>query len=270
MNEVNKTLFIPLYGKSFVSKKGIILNDPYAEDIWEKEKFKIKRKSKSKWLAYYMAMRARVFDDWTIEKIKEIDNPLVLHIGCGLDSRYQRVSAKLNEQELSWFDLDFEDVIKTRKKYFKETNQYKMIPFNMANANDINSLPSSKNVVIILEGISMYLTNKELISFFNLINKKYLNVYILMDVYTTFGVKMSKIKNPVKDVGVNKVYGLDDPFLLVSHNDISFSKEHLITPKELVNELKGFDKSFFKIFFTGKLSRKLYRLFEYRKESPQN
>ena len=37
MNEVNKTLFIPLYGKSQVSKKDIILNDPTAEKIWKEE-----------------------------------------------------------------------------------------------------------------------------------------------------------------------------------------------------------------------------------------
>ena len=36
-----------------------------AEKIWEAEKFPIYGKSKSKWLAYNMAMRARVFDDWT-------------------------------------------------------------------------------------------------------------------------------------------------------------------------------------------------------------
>ena len=28
MNEVNKTLYIPLYGKAEVSRKGIILQDP--------------------------------------------------------------------------------------------------------------------------------------------------------------------------------------------------------------------------------------------------
>ena len=39
MNEVNKTLYIPLYGKSKVSKQGIILNDPSAERIWEEEAF---------------------------------------------------------------------------------------------------------------------------------------------------------------------------------------------------------------------------------------
>lgn len=48
MNEVNKTLYIPLYGKSYVSEKGIILNDKKAEEIWRKEKFPLKGKSKSK------------------------------------------------------------------------------------------------------------------------------------------------------------------------------------------------------------------------------
>ena len=48
MNNVNKTLYIPLYGKSYVSKKGIILKDKKAEEIWEKEQFKLKGKSKSK------------------------------------------------------------------------------------------------------------------------------------------------------------------------------------------------------------------------------
>ena len=37
MNNVNKTLYIPLYGKAYVSKKGIILSDKKAEQIWEAE-----------------------------------------------------------------------------------------------------------------------------------------------------------------------------------------------------------------------------------------
>ena len=47
MNEVNRTLFIPLYGKASVSKKNIILSDPFAEKIWEKEAFPVKGKSAS-------------------------------------------------------------------------------------------------------------------------------------------------------------------------------------------------------------------------------
>ena len=71
MNSVNKTLYIPLYGKSYVSKKNIILKDEMAEKIWDAEGFELKGKSKSKWLAYYMGMRAAVFDRWTKEKLAE-------------------------------------------------------------------------------------------------------------------------------------------------------------------------------------------------------
>ena len=78
MNEVNKTLFIPLYGKAQVSKKGIIIKDSKAEEIWSKEEFRIKGKAKSKWLTYYMAMRARVFDDWTNSMLRKNKNALVL------------------------------------------------------------------------------------------------------------------------------------------------------------------------------------------------
>ena len=58
MKSESKTLYIPLYGKAFVSKKGIILSDKKAEEIWEKEKFPLGTKSKSKWLAYFMGMRS--------------------------------------------------------------------------------------------------------------------------------------------------------------------------------------------------------------------
>ena len=52
MNNVNKTLYIPLYGKSYVSKRGIILNDTKAEEIWQAEGFPLKGKAASKWLAF--------------------------------------------------------------------------------------------------------------------------------------------------------------------------------------------------------------------------
>ena len=89
MNEVNKTLFIPLYGKSTVSEQHIILSDPDAERIWQAESFPIRGKSKSKWLAYNMAMRARVFDDWTDSMLRKHKDALVLHIGCGLTATFR-------------------------------------------------------------------------------------------------------------------------------------------------------------------------------------
>ena len=62
MDNVNKTLYIPLYGKAYVSRRGLILRDSKAEEIWTAEGFPLRGKSASKWLAYYMGMRAAVFD----------------------------------------------------------------------------------------------------------------------------------------------------------------------------------------------------------------
>ena len=86
MNEVNKTLYIPLYGKALVSQIGIINKDEMAQKIWSTSGLKMHGKAKSKWLAYNMAMRSRVFDDYVKDNID--DDTLVLHLGCGLDSRY--------------------------------------------------------------------------------------------------------------------------------------------------------------------------------------
>ena len=109
MNDVNKTLYIPLYGKSKVSKQGIILKDAMAEKIWELESFMIKGKSKLKWLSYNMAMRARIFDDWTKSMLRQDKDALVLHIGCGLDSRCIRIN-----------ELSLSNIYERRKHYRKK------------------------------------------------------------------------------------------------------------------------------------------------------
>lgn len=259
MNEVNKTLYIPLYGKAQVSKKNIILSDKKAEEIWQKEQFPLKGKSKSKWLTYYMAMRARVFDDWVIKKIKEYPDASVLHIGCGMDSRCLRAGEHANH----WYDIDFPDVIEKRRKYYEESERYEMLCCDVSKAEELNKLPNAKHAIIVLEGVSMYLDNKEVIAVFDALQQKYEGLSILMDVYTRFGARASKYKNPINDVGVTTVYGIDDPKIVVRDDCIKFVKEHTMTPENLVNELTGFEKHFFKLMFAGKATQKIYRLFEY-------
>ena len=265
MDEVNRTLFIPLYGKAQVSRQHIILNDPTAEQIWEKEAFPIRGKSTSKWLAYNMAMRARVFDDWTDRMLSKEPNALVLHVGCGLDSRCRRVSQPYS----NWIDCDFPEVIAVRMQYFTETDNYHMTALNAADVKQVSALPESETAIVVLEGISMYLTNRQLHDFFLALQEKYDKLHILMDIYTEFGARASKYKNPVNDVGVTKLYGIDNIQSILDGLTIRLTAEHSFTPPELVNELKPFDRQIFKLLFTGSLYRKIYRLFEFTSEFGQ-
>lgn len=260
MNEVNKTLYIPLYGKSYVSKKGIILQDKKAEAIWEKEQFPLKGKSKSKWLAYYMAMRAKIFDDYLKSELDE--NTVIIHLGCGMDSRIERV----NCFAVRWYDVDFPEVIAERKKYYRETENYKMIASNINNSDLWNKIPNSENAVILLEGVSMYLKEGEIKNLFSNIEAKFKNVKILADFYTSFAAKASKYKNPINDVGVTEVYGTDDP-AVYSAEKIKYYKQHSLTPEHLINELKGMEKVIFKALYAGKIFQKLYKLYEFKSKA---
>ena len=258
MNEVNKTMYIPLYGKAYVSRKGIILKDKSAEDIWARAGFELKGKSASKWLAYYMGMRARVFDDWTRERIEENPDATVIHIGCGLDSRIERVGGAG-----SWYDIDFPEVIAERRKYFKDTDSYSMLCADAGEDGWIGSL-SGDSAIVVMEGVSMYLPPDRLERLFSNIWGRFGRVYLLMDCYTTFAAKMSRIKNPINDVGVTQVYGMDDPRSLTI-TGMEYLRELDMTPISLINELSGAERAIFKTLYGGAASKKLYRLYEYQK-----
>lgn len=246
-----------------VSKQKIILHDPTAEKIWTEQESNInlRGKSKSKWLCYNMAMRARIFDDWANTMLLQNPESLVFHIGCGLDSRCNRISQNYH----AWYDCDFPDVLEARKNYYKESERYHMTVLNAADPEQIKSLPQSETAIIVFEGVSMYLTNDELHNFFSALEQKYGHLHVLMDVYTVFGAKASKLKNPINDVGVTKVFGIDDIDGLLAGLKTHCIKEHSLTPENLVNELPPRDRRIFKMLFTGKLYRKIYRLFELEK-----
>ena len=126
----------------------------------------------------------------------------------------------------------------------------------------IDSLPDSEAAIVILEGISMYLTNEQVIRLFQALEKKYSRLHILMDVYTEFGAKASKYKNPVNGVGVTKLYGIDDIQDLLNNTKIQLKAEHSFTPDNLVKELKPVERVFFRVMFAETLYRKIYCLYE--------
>ena len=261
MNKVNKTLFIPLYGKSCVSKKGLFLDDKKAEEIWDTEGFPLKGKSKSKWLAYYMGVRSAVFDEWLKRQMTSFPEATILHIGCGMDSRILRVGADNHP----WYDMDFAEVIAERKRYYTESEHYKMLAGDAREKQWLDSIKETKSAIVVMEGVSMYMTVEEMRNLTNCLCAHFDNLILLADSYTSFAAKMSKRRNPINDVGVTEVYGIDTPQAYESEQFI-FTKEHTMIPQKYIDELQGFEKSIFAKLYAGGFSQKLYRLFEYKKK----
>lgn len=260
MTEVNKTLYIPLYGKALCSRKGIILRDEKAEEIWEKTGFALKGRSRSKWLAYYMGMRASVFDGWVREKCEADVDAVVIHIGCGLDSRAERVGA-----ENCWYDVDFPEVIAERRKYFKEKENYTMLSADVRGEGWLCAIPRGKSAIVAMEGVTMYFPPEELRLLLSRIAAYFGKVSILLDAYSVFAAKASKYKNPVNDVGVTEVYGFDSGEEICGGTGLGFVCRREITPKEKIAELRGAEKGVFATLYGGSFAKKTYRIYEYEK-----
>lgn len=260
MNNVNKTLYIPLYGKSYVSKKGLFLDDKKAEEIWAAEGFELKGKSKSKWLAYYMGVRSAVFDEWVKERTSEDNDAVVIHIGCGMDSRILRVVGNSSK----WYDVDFPEVIKERKRYYAESDRYMMLEGDARDCGWLADIPETNSAIVIMEGVSMYLKSDELRNLMTGLSQHFGKISLLMDCYSVKAAEMSKHRNPINDVGVTEVFGVDQPES-VQGGDITFIKEHTMTPQKYIDRLRGAEKLIFSKLYAGNFAKKLYRLYEYKK-----
>lgn len=256
MDNVSKTLYIPLYGKALVSRKGIILRDEKAEELWLAEQIPLRGKAASKWLAYYMAMRSAVYDAWLREQLEKDPEAIVLHLGCGMDSRCLRV-----EHTGLWYDVDFPEVIRERSRHFASGGTDRMLAADLRESAWLEEL-AGERAIVILEGVSMYLAPRDLKELMERLGKRFCKISMLMDCYTELAARLSRRHNPINSVGVTQVYGLDDP-LAVEADGLRFLGERSITPPELIGQLSPMEQRIFRKLYAGKLSGKLYKMYEF-------
>ena len=69
-------------------------------------------------------LRMRKFDKHVRDFLARNPDGVVVHIGCGLDTRYERIG----DNRVEWFDLDVPEVMELRKKLLAtETSHYHAI-----------------------------------------------------------------------------------------------------------------------------------------------
>lgn len=256
MTNESKTLYIPLYGKAIMSKEGFI-TDETAEQIYEINKEAFENVDTSRKLAIYMAMRAMQYDEFAEKFIGEKPDGIVIHLGCGLDSRKRRV----RKSAVMWYDLDFPEVIELRKKYYKENQNYAMISSSVTDLSWLDKIGCcGEDVLIIAEGLSMYLSETDIKSLMENFKKRFKKTTFIFDAYSPFASKMSKYKNPINAVDAKIDFAMSDPSLLET-DSIKCILNNDIILREYVNKLKGIDKIRFK--FMGRFGKNMYRIFGY-------
>jgi O-methyltransferase involved in polyketide biosynthesis len=250
LNNESKTLFIPLLGKAIMSKDNLFLHDSKAEEIISKIDYDFNSLKQSKWLSMYMSVRALLIDELCNKYISEHQNATIIHLGCGLDSRCLRVNQAFD----TWYDIDYENVIDIRKKFYDSDSKHKMIGSSVTDYKWLDQIKNTDNIMVVAEGLTMYLSEEEIKELVSQINNKLGDAHLLFDAYSKKGVRISKIKNPVNQMNAEVKYGIDNPDEFLSLNDnLEYVATHLIKKED--NNLHGLTKLIFNNLYCGKISQ---------------
>jgi O-methyltransferase involved in polyketide biosynthesis len=246
LTKEKETLLVPLYGKAMeTNKKNPILIDSKAMEIVrgidsDFDLLKIPEKTNT-----MMCMRARLLDVFTTNYLKGKEDVVVLHLGCGLDSRCVRIDAK----KAIWYDLDYEEVISIRKEFYPESENYHLIASSVTNHEWIKSIPKGHtHYLIIAEGLFMYLKEKDVKSLFIAMKAHLGNYTLIFDAFSEFAAHKANNHPSIRKTGATIGWGIDSPSSIETWNpSYRFVEKIDFTQNELVQKMNFWKRNLYKL-----------------------
>jgi len=263
LTEEKETLLIPLYGKAKESeKKHPVLVDKKAVEIvnqidYDFKSLKIPEKTNT-----MMCLRAKLMDNFVKEYLAKNDESVALHLGCGLDSRYNRIE----NNDVDWYDVDFKDVIDIRRHFYKETDKYHLIGSSVTEHEWLEKIPADKrHYIVIAEGLFMYLKEYEIKTLINDLKYKIGSYTLIFDAFSVYTAKNVKKQPSIKETGAVINWGIDNPEELINWGTgIQFIEEQYFTSNEEIKNLDTPTKIMYKMANLFPVAKKAHRLLIYK------
>ena len=133
-----------------------------------------------------LVVRAKHYDEWTQAFLNTNPQTIVLNLGCGLDARITRVDPS---PEVSWFDVDYPEVIRLRENFYSERAGYRMIASSLADPAWLSGIPKERPAMIVADGVLEYLTAEQVGALLNRLTDHFPHGEIAFDVMTPFAVR---------------------------------------------------------------------------------
>lgn len=205
LDGVQETLLIPLIARAAETKKAHPrINDKNAVDMVDKIDYDFSKFEKAASQQGVIA-RTMILDRETQKFVDSHPDGVCISIGCGLDTRYHRIQHK----EISWYNLDFSDVIALRKKLLSEGKQVKYIGKSALDTSWTDEVTEKNSpVLVILEGILMYFTEEEVIQLLAMLKKYFPGCRILAEIMNPFVATQSKHHDTVKKTSAVFKWGI--------------------------------------------------------------
>lgn len=194
INGVPETMLQTMYARAKESKKkNAVIYDAKAVEIVEKLDYDFALADKDTAMGSGVIARTIILDKMVADYLKKHPDAIVVNIACGLDTRCYRNEGKYKK----WYNIDLEDTIHIRSRFMKEegTVIYQIAESAMDEGWAEKIEYTGEPVLVIIEGLTMYLTEEDVVKIFEIIDRKFKKATVLVEVMSPFVVKNIKEKS---------------------------------------------------------------------------
>lgn len=207
-----ETLLITLYGRALDTRRpDPILDDQMALYVVNRIDYDFRRIKINSAIAASVAARAKFLDGWTQAYLEANPAATVLHLAAGLDSRCWRVRPG---PDVRWFDVDQPEVIELRRQLYPERSNYRLVASSVTADGWLDSLPPDPPVLVLAEGLSMYLTREEGHELFRRITDHFASGELAFDSHNSTAIRLQRLNPALRSVDATLRWGVDDPYEL--------------------------------------------------------
>jgi O-methyltransferase involved in polyketide biosynthesis len=186
LDGVAETLLITLYARATESKRpDALIHDEKAVAMVEQMDRDFSRLKLHGHDEVAVILRLREFDRFARDFLAAHPDGVVVHIGCGLDTRFERI----DNGRVEWFDLDMPDVIELRRQLIGgERERYHLLSgsvFDLAWLKLV-SHHRPRPFLFIAEGVFPYFEEAQIKSLVQTLQKEFPNAELVFDAHTPF------------------------------------------------------------------------------------
>ena len=194
MGGVSETFLLTVYlrAKESAREDGII-SDRLAEEWVGQMEYNFEKFDKDRLSGVGVSIRTEVLDEIVSHFLKENPEGIIVNIGAGLCTRFQRIDNGL----ATWFELDVPQAIELRRKFISPAPpRYRYVEKSAFDYTWIDEVAKATinnacKVLFVAEGVLMYFEEREVKELFRQIKEHFPEAEVVTDTMPKCSTKMS-------------------------------------------------------------------------------
>lgn len=210
-----QTMLATLYAKALdADLPRPILNDRWAKEAVAGIDYDWAQTTMTAGRSPAVTTRSAHFDRWVRQFLAVHRRATVLHLGCGLDSRYFRVAPG---PDVQWYDIDYPEVAELRGRLLPAGGDgYHVVAASVTDPAWLRDIPVGSPVLAIGEGLTMYLTGADGIDLLNRIVSHCGTGELQFDAFNSLGIRSQWSNSVVRRSGATLYWAINGPDDIVS------------------------------------------------------